>query len=90
MSNKQPFYHQATLETNAEILRAIKRIKTVIKSSVEIFEDELTFTATSNVSYEANEILKKFKHVKLLHPVEAEAGDPADLMQLKRAGAAWK
>ena len=80
--NKQPFYHcgEEIKGNKASIIKAIKSIKTVIKSSVEFYNGELLFTATSDVSEEANAALKALPNVVVGVEIGAEAGDPADLM----------
>jgi hypothetical protein len=79
--NKQPFYHGGydIKGDGKAIVKAIKSIKTVLKGTVEFYNEELLFTATSDVSEEANEKLRAIPGVANVR-IEAEPGDPADLM----------
>jgi hypothetical protein len=80
--NVQPFYHCAEQVKGDKraIIKAIKSIKTVLKDTVDLFNGELLFTATSDVSNEANEKLKALPGVTMGDEIDAEAGDPADLL----------
>lgn len=83
--NKQPFYHQCEVVGDpSAICGAMRRIKSVIKSSVEYGCDELLFTATTDVCSEANHRLMTLRSEglveKIKYPVNAEPGDPCDLM----------
>lgn len=83
--NKQPFYHQAELEgEEAQIVNAIYGIRGVLKGSVDYVCGELLFTATRDVSVEANNALAKLKSENRINEitvwVNAEPGDPQDLM----------
>ncbi len=84
MSNKQPFYHCAQY-TNVskveqeEIISKISKIRTVLKETVNVDGDEITFTATTDVSSRGNDVIKKIIGDRLIL-IDAEPGDPADLM----------
>lgn len=82
--NHQPFYHQAELRGDEKVIskaeKAIQKIRTVLKDTVECFNEELLFTATMDVSSLANDALEKIPGLTILKPVDAEAGDPADLL----------
>lgn len=83
--NKQPFYHAAEIDGDEKyIVKAIKELKGVVKSSVEYFNGELLFTATSDVSEEANNALMTLKNKGLIKTipalVDAEPGDPSDFL----------
>lgn len=86
MSNKQPFYHCAQYENvskveQEEIVDKISRIRSVLRDTVEADNDELLFTATSDVSSRAAEVVKKIIGDRLIGgDIDVEAGDPADLM----------
>ena len=79
--NKQPFYHAAELKGNKKaIIKVIGSIKTVIKDTIEYYNNELLFTATSDVSNFANNQLQDIPGISIMVPVGAEPGDPADLI----------
>lgn len=80
--NKQPYYHcgQEVIGDEKLIVKAVKKIPTVIKTSVELFNGELLFTATSDISTEANKVLKRLPGVRVVVPIDAEPGSPEDLM----------
>jgi len=79
--NKQPFYHAGHLRGDSKtIIKMVKTIKTVLKSSVEYVNDELLFTATSDVGAETLEALKKIPGTVIESEFYVEPGDPADLM----------
>lgn len=86
--NKQPFYHDAQFKTKLRdqnvnsMLEAVMRIRGVLKGSVEfsVGNDQLLFTATSDVTARATEVLRKIAGSDMIGDVECEPGDPADLM----------
>ena len=76
--NKQPFYHCGHFTgKKLDIEKIVKSTQTVLKDTVEYYDNELLFTATSNVSYIIN---KKLAKIGIIGDVEAEPGDPCDLM----------
>ena len=78
--SKQPFYHcgEGLVGDRDEIIKAIKSIKTVLKDSIELFNGELLFTATSDVSNIANIKIKEIATIE--QDIFADPGDPADLL----------
>jgi hypothetical protein len=87
--NKQPYYHDAHFSNKlsdndaSHIVDSVKRMRTVIKDTVEfsIGNDELLFTATSDVTRRAGEVIRSCSGGSaLVGEVECEPGDPADLM----------
>lgn len=85
--NKQPYYHSVefwrlTGDEQKSIVDGIKRIKGVIKSSVEVSNGEVLFTATGDMVAETERLIAKVigDKTKIVGPVECEPGDPADLM----------
>jgi len=80
--NKQPFYHQTELKGSydeAKVKSMVSSIDNVLPCTVELVNGELLFTATSDMSGEAIELLLDM-HVEMACPLLVEPGDPADLM----------
>lgn len=71
--NKQPFYHATEADLSEKDLARIKSHPDVILESVEYCNRELLFTATREIT--ANEL-----GIKTDYGLEAEPGDPCDLM----------
>jgi hypothetical protein len=77
--NKQPFYHACYLSGKKEdILKALSGIRTVLKDSIEYNNNELLFTATSDVSSIVNKKLSRIAEIET--ECNAEPGDPSDLL----------
>lgn len=87
MPNKQPVYHdiqcapwRASSNLHAEIIiEAFKKIVPKAQhDSIEVFGDQILFTAYRDRSNDAKRVAEKLGLTGVV--VEWEAGDPADLM----------
>lgn len=80
--NKQPHYHWAQFEGKCDskkIREIIASFDDVLEDTIEIMGGEILFTATDDLSYEIQPKIEE-AGVNLVADMDAEPGDPADLM----------
>lgn len=78
--NKQPYYHGGEVDGDpGGIIEAVKSVEAVIEDTVAFVNNELLFTATRDVSQTVERKLQDLGYA-LLTPIDAEPGDPNDLM----------
>lgn len=82
--NKQPWYHQTEIENadgrEDEIRRIVaKHGVAVLEDTIDIVNGELLFTSTSGASWAIEKALEE-AGFQLSCPLDAEPGDPADLI----------